>query len=538
MTIAADAGSDSKRARLLTALPMSLKVSLYFGVPLLLGIGLLAFLMLQAQREFQQQQLDNFAHVVSGQLAASAAEPLFADATMELSILAQQVPLDQTLIGVAIFNHEGEPLAANGQIPQTGKIQLDNRKMFLSAVDFYPDGGKRQANIDRAGLDNTVAFNTPITFRGITGGYALFVFNQEAMNRSFDQIAMTLLTTAAIIFFFLCAALVYCSYRITSPVRSIVNAANRMQTDGFPLRLERRSDELGQLIDALNSMNEGLAHKSQIEDILEKFLAPDVSAKIINELDPVSLSGENVNATVLFADIVGFTSMSERMDPSDVSEMLNEYFGYYSACAKLYFGTVDKFLGDCIMLVFGAAKSDPQHQYHAAACAVLMQELTGTINKLRVQAGKDPIYLRIGLNSGPMLAGLLGSADRMEYTVIGDSVNLASRLCNEAKQSEIIIQQSLFDSLSEASHVKVENAKTIRIRGKTDPVPIYNLLEASQARSNGNRALMDDIMLGVEARLSGADSGSMRINDVITPDFAQEADFDITDTSGNEKRCA
>ncbi len=527
MTIAAGVTSDSKRSRLLSALPMSLKVSFYFGVPLLLGIGLLAILMLQAQREFQQQQLDNFAHVVSGQLAASAAEPLFADATMELSILAQQVPLDQTLIGVAILNHEGVLLAESGQVPQLTQISLEEKKVFLSAVDFYPDGGKRQANIDRAGLDNTVAFNTPITFRGLTGGYALFIFNQEAMNRTFDQIAMTLLTTAAIIFFFLCAALVYCSYRITSPVRTIVNAANKMQTDGFPLRLERRSDELGQLIDALNSMNEGLAHKSQIEDILDKFLAPDVSAKILNELDPVSLRGENVNATVLFADIVGFTSMSEQMDPSEVSDMLNEYFGYYSACAKLYFGTVDKFLGDCIMLVFGAAKPDPLHQYHAAACAVLMQELTSTINKLRVRAGKAPIYLRIGINSGPMLAGLLGSADRMEYTVIGDAVNLASRLCNEAKQSEIIIQQSFFDSLSENNQVKVENAKTIRVRGKTDPVPIYNLLEASQSRSNGNRALMDDIMSGVQARLCAASTHKLESQKALG--FEQE---------DGEKRCA
>ena len=535
-TLAVTGATAPRRKGLFSSLPMPIKVSFYFGVPLLLGIGLLALLMLQGQREFQRQQLDNFAHVVSAQLAASAAEPLFADATMVLSILAQQVPLDETLIGVAIYSHDGQQLASSGEVPVPAQVDFEQRKLFLSAAHFYDDMGKRQANIDRENLDNTVAFNTPVQFRGVTGGHVVFVFNQNAMNESFDHMAVALLSTAFIIFVLLCGALVYCSYRITSPVRSIVDAAQQMQNSGYPLRLERRSDELGQLIDALNSMNEGLAHKSQIEDILDRFLAPDVSAKILNQLDPVHLRGENVHATVLFADIVGFTSMSERMDPAEVSELLNEYFGYYSACAKFYFGTVDKFLGDCIMLVFGAAKDDPKHQYHAAACATLMQQLTERINRLRVPAGKDPIYLRIGINSGPMLAGLLGSADRMEYTVIGDSVNLASRLCNEAKQGEIIIQQSLHDELMDQCSMRTENSKTIRVRGKTEPVPIYNLTEINQARSDGNRALIEDILQGAESRLS---KEAQRLSNQIEQALCEDVDdSEILALNEINKRCA
>jgi len=480
---------------------MPLKVSFYFGVPLLFGIGLLALLMLNTQREFQRQQLDDFANVLSEQLAASASEPLFADANMELSILTQRVPLDSTLIGVGIYNHHGEPVSTNGDVPLPGQFDLHTPNSHLSAANFYPEMGKRVANLNRQKLDHSLVYSTPIKFRDVVGGHAVFVFNQSAMNQAFEQMAVALVSTAVIIFFLLCAALIYCSYRITSPVRNIVNAAHQMKLDGSTKKLERRNDELGQLIDALNSMNEGLAHKSQIEDVLGRFLDPEISSKILNELDPVHLRGENVEATVLFADIVGFTSMSERMDPGEVSDLLNEYFGYYSACAKLYFGTVDKFLGDCIMLVFGATKNDTLHQYHAAACAVLMQQLTTKLNKLRASAGKEPIYLRIGINSGPMLAGLLGSADRMEYTVIGDSVNLASRLCNEANKSDIIVQQTLYDNLQHDYRVHVSDEKTIRVRGKAEPVPIYNLLDVSQSRSNGNRALIDDMLQSAEAKL-------------------------------------
>jgi len=561
---------------------MPLKVSFYFGAPLLLGIGLLALLMLNTQRDFQTKQLNDFAHVLSAQLAASAAEPLFADANMELSVLVNRIPLDTTLVGAAIYNHLGGVVASNGLVPITGQFDLQQSSSYLTVDNFNPpepvnvadsqtaihtqassnlqvtatgptsinlelidpkqdDAAQASQLLDTATLDQTMVFSTPITFRDIKGGHAVLVFNQSEMNQAFEKVAMALLSTALVIFILLCAALIYCSYRITSPVRSIVNAAHKMQDNGNIIKLERRNDELGQLIDALNSMNEGLAHKSQIEDVLSRFLAPDVSSKILNELDPVHLRGENVEATVLFADIVGFTSMSERMSPSEVSELLNEFFGYYSACARFYFGTIDKFLGDCIMLVFGAAKHDPKHAYNAAACAVLMQQLTEKINALRVKEGKEPIYLRIGINSGPMLAGLLGSADRMEYTVIGDSVNLASRLCNEAKQNEVIIQQSFYEDLKSSYSVHIADSKTIRVRGKKEPVPIYNLLDISQARNHGNRALLDDILQSAEAKLQQSTADIRVLQGVPLKrdqDLKQSANQDSHQSPNQNQDCA
>jgi len=123
-----------------------------------------------------------------------------------------------------------------------------------------------------------------------------------------------------------------------------------------------------------------------------------------------------------------------------------------------------------------------------------MQELTERINKKRIDQGLIPIHLRIGINSGEMLAGLLGSKDRLEYTVIGDSVNLASRLCNEANAGQIIIQEQCHDALQVKHTLSVDSHKTIKIRGKTDPVSVYNISSISQERSNANQALINDLI--------------------------------------------
>jgi len=474
-------------------LSMTFKVSLWFGIPLIAGFIALFKLVHDSQYQFQSEQVGGFAQFISEQLAASAVEPLFADAHMELSVLIQQFPLRHSLVGIAVYDHTGRIVARNGWIaPETAydinrpissvsKIWMQNKTNDTSTL---PDLYVQKASI----------YSTPIVFRGVTGGHAIIIFDKSSLEAQLEQTQYALLSIALFLIMFLAVVVFYFSHRITAPIRQIVDAANRIDAGDISPILERRNDELGQLINAINNMTRGLAEKSQIKEVLDRFVDSDISNKILSQIDSVDLKGENVEATVLFADIVGFTSMSEQLEPDRVSELLNEYFDYYSACAKLYFGKVDKFLGDCIMIVFGASREDQQHQYHALCCALLMQELTEKINQLRTRQGMDTIKIRIGINSGKMLAGLLGSRDRLEYTVVGDSVNLASRLCNEAQAGEIIVQDSLCQSLQEQYPLKLGDHRTIKVRGKSEPVAIYNLLGIEQQRTSGNRAMIDDLL--------------------------------------------
>ena len=483
--------SQSKRQPINTPsirFPIELKVSAYFLLPLLFGMIALAYIMIDAHRNFQQKQMDQFARVITAQLAASAVEPLFADAKMELGVLINQVALDNNFIGSGIYNHQGEAIAVTGVLPSRTTRDLKKSKSIFPADQFQAQA------LHASSFDYGVVYSHPITFRNVTGGFAVAVFNESSLMGHFEQMAYTLFTTTVALCLLLTTIIFFMSRHVTAPLKYIANVAANIHNGDLTHIPERRNDELGQLIQSLNRMSKDLARKSEVENALNRFVDPDVANKVISELDNVNFKGENVEATALFADIVGFTQMSEQMSPEEVSNLLNEYFGYYAACAKLHFGTVDKFLGDCVMIVFGAARSDSDHQYHAVCCALLMQELTERINKKRIDQGLIPIHLRIGINSGQMLAGLLGSKDRMEYTVIGDAVNLASRLCNEAQQGQIIIQEQCHDALQEHYTLKVDSHRTIKIRGKSDPVSVYNVYNISQERSGANQSLINDLM--------------------------------------------
>src|SRR5690606_35098203 len=177
----------------------------------------------------------------------------------------------------------------------------------------------------------------------------------------------------------------------------------------------------------------------------------------------------------LFADIVGFTRLSERLAPDAVAELLNCYFNAINCAADFYRGTIDKYMGDCAMLVFGGPEKACEHLYHALCCAVMIQRLILRINEQRRAQGRVTVEFRIGINAGTMLAGNLGSQERMQYTVVGDAVNLASRLSNMAGAGEIIIADALVRDPNIASRLRCHLAGTMRVRGKSEPVLTYRV---------------------------------------------------------------
>ena len=480
-------------------IPIALKVAAFFMLPLLIGLSALTYVMSNSYREFQQQQIKQFGALFTDQLAASAVEPLVAEAGLELTGLVKQVLGNNLIVGAALLDHTFQPITHAGVLPELQHMQFGDGQTILEASDLSKEALEPAdillAGDDEAATDSeTLAlFMRPVQFRGTTGGYAAVVFEHSQLTRNFDRLSHLLLGSTLLLFLSSGLIIFAISRRMLEPLQSLNTAISTMGTGKDSYIPERRNDELGQLIKSINSMSKDLAKKSQVQSALGKFMAADVAEKIIDEIDTINFDGEHVDATVLFADIVGFTEMSERMPATDISTLLNEYFGYYTACAKHYFGKVDKYMGDCVMIVFGGNGKDPEHQYHALACALLMQKLTMRMNAERRARNECPIYLRIGVNSGTMLAGLLGSKDRMEYTVIGDAVNMASRLCNEAGSGQTIIQQDLYESVSADYPLDVETSRTIKVRGKSEPATIYSVTDIKHRRRGIDDAFADDV---------------------------------------------
>ena len=203
---------------------------------------------------------------------------------------------------------------------------------------------------------------------------------------------------------------------------------------------------------------------------LQRFFSPTVARQVMNE--DVQLGGELREGCVMFCDIVGFTSLSEKVGAREVIKCLNEYFGVMVGIILDEQGTVDKFGGDAIMAVWGAPLAIEGDTAHALACALRMQNAIVAFNRNIIDHGVQPFVMGVGLHSGEFIAGNIGSEDRMEYTIIGDHVNIAKRVESKATGNMLMISES-FLQRNQGLHVWGAGFNPIRLKGKSEE---YSLL--------------------------------------------------------------
>lgn len=211
---------------------------------------------------------------------------------------------------------------------------------------------------------------------------------------------------------------------------------------------------------------------------LAGYVSKPVMQRLLDNPSALELGGVQVAATVLFSDIVGFSGIAERMTPHELVATLNAYFTRIGDVIMAHDGMIDKYIGDAIMAVWGAPLPDDRHEAKAAAAALAM--------KRAVAEGGGPLGARIGINTGPMMAGNLGHHERMEYTVIGDAVNLASRLegANKLYGTAILVSEATMTGAAEEFIFR--RVDRIRVVGKQEPVAVYELL-ASRTSDTANR---------------------------------------------------
>jgi adenylate cyclase len=185
-----------------------------------------------------------------------------------------------------------------------------------------------------------------------------------------------------------------------------------------------------------------------LQGLLANF-SPKLRRKLLQRARDGSLQpgGEHSNVTILMSDLRGFTRLSATLDSQTVLHMLNDYFGVLGDIIFQHDGTIDKFIGDAILAVFGSPEPDEQHALKAVRCALAMQEAMQSVNAARRSAGLPCCELGIGVYTGEVLHGFIGAAERMEFTVIGDTVNKASRYCDGAKPGGIIMGKATHDSV-------------------------------------------------------------------------------------------
>ncbi|MCB9591740.1 MAG: FHA domain-containing protein [Sandaracinaceae bacterium] len=221
-----------------------------------------------------------------------------------------------------------------------------------------------------------------------------------------------------------------------------------------------------------------LEQEAVTRERFQRLLSPAIAQQVIEGKVEVKKGGEARTTTVLFSDIRGFTAMSETQDAQSIVDMLNEYFERMVEVIFKYEGTLDKFVGDEIMALFGAPVSHPDDAYRAVKTALEMKYVLAEFNSERRAAGQQEILIGIGINTGECVAGYLGSSKALEYTVIGDTVNTGSRLCSVAKASEIIISEHTLAKVRD--YFEVIELPPTQVKGKAAALKIFNVVGEKQ----------------------------------------------------------
>jgi adenylate cyclase len=243
----------------------------------------------------------------------------------------------------------------------------------------------------------------------------------------------------------------------------------------------KTGDEIEDLATGFNSMVDGLRERDKLRTTFGKYMTPSIVEHLLK--GDVKLGGETLTVTILFTDIRGFTSISESMTAHELVALLNEYFTEMVGIVTDEGGVVDKYIGDAIMAVFGAPVSAPDDAARAVRAAVRMREALAHLNERLVARGAKPIDTGIGLHTGEVVAGNIGSEARMEYTVIGDAVNVASRLegCTKELGAEVLISDATARLLGDGFTTR--SVGELTVKGRAQPITVHAVLGTATRKS-------------------------------------------------------
>lgn len=266
------------------------------------------------------------------------------------------------------------------------------------------------------------------------------------------------------------------SMTLTSPIEKLAEMINLVSKGNFNVKARthvKSHDEVGDLAEAFDQMTEGLKERDKVKSLFSKFHGSSVAEDLINK--DIGVGGQTKEVVVFFSDIRGFTAFSEKRSPEEVVEMLNEYFGVMVQIINSHGGVVDKFIGDAIMAVWGAPKSSDRDAHQAVRACLEMRRALEGLNERRIAREQPPINIGMGLHAGNAISGTIGSDERMEYTVIGNTVNTASRIeaSTKAFGADLLISDTVIEKIGE--DFKIELAGAAEVKGRSEALKMFKV---------------------------------------------------------------
>ena len=347
----------------------------------------------------------------------------------------------------------------------------------VSLEQTWPDWLRGQLS-EKSSLDPMVLGDEPYVSNMLelsnAESEAIYALLQRPLNQALEAY-LGVRNTFVLVFL---SALVICflgvlsiARSVTKPVSKLVSSAKRIEEGDYtqPVNVGQQ-DELGRLALSFNQMMKGLAERRQVRSLLGKVVSPAIADELLKK--DIELGGEERKVSVLFSDVRNFTSLCEGRAPKDILDLLNRYLTKVSDVIEKHDGVIDKYIGDAVMALFGAPI---QRDGDATRAILAAQEMCGALDDLNIELEKDGkplLAVGVGINTDVVVAGNMGSKARLNYTVIGDGVNLASRLEGLTKQYgvDVIVSES---TKSECSDIVFRELDKVKVKGKLEPVLIY-----------------------------------------------------------------
>ncbi|NTV52092.1 MAG: HAMP domain-containing protein [Candidatus Firestonebacteria bacterium] len=503
-------------AGLTRALPRRKKRRISLGVKftflLLLAIGIMMTLTSwltyrQQQRSLRDEVLQRGA-TVARSLASSAAEAVLNDLVCA-ALIHETMPPEEDFSSLSVFSLEAvirslaedvSPGAAGAaKITRNAGIvevlMVDTNNIIVSADEISKVSRPYQSPAGMApykdepiliqeylhakyGSCFDIAVPILVNRAGTSSGKQIGVVHLSMSQALVDSIAKQatyklLLVTGVLMFFGMLGALVLSHY-LTQPINDLVGGV--LAIAGGDLNQEirvTRTDELGDLTNAFNEMAASLREKELIKGAFSTYVSTQVMEQVLKDPSKLALGGARKRVSVVFTDIRGFTSMSETMQPEEVVSIINVYLSLQTEIVIRNDGMLDKFVGDCVMAVYGLPFAKDDDALRAVRTAVEIQAAILKLNAARAKENLKTITIGIGVNTGEVVAGNMGSSQKMDYTVIGDSVNLAARLEANAEGGTVLISESTYAEVKD--FVEADKLAPIPVKGKKDKVTVYSV---------------------------------------------------------------
>ncbi len=448
---------------------IKLKYAIILSMLLCAITSVMGVFMVVNQKHSMESQIRSMAGAVTGGFSRNSKFPILEDDGLAMSQLIDNILKNPTISDAYILNE-------NFIVKAQRNMQTIGERFSMAHRLEKPRGDYPWVISED---ENAITYATPVFFKDTKVGYTVVSFSKAFISERVRAVVTSLVIITIISIILVSLISIPLASGFLAPIFMLLKGTEEIVRGNFDYKIpEGRGDEVGELVRSFNSMASELKKKEIMKEVLNLYVSPDVADEILKSPESLDLGGNKRRLTVLFADIRGFTRHARSMSPEQTVAILNRYFSLVTEVVFSFGGTIDKFVGDAVMCVFGSPIYTAAHLEQAVKTSIAIRDVLDKVNVLRQERGEPPFLMGLGLDSGPVIVGNMGSRQRMEYTVIGDAVNMASRLSDIAGGGEILIKEGLYPSIEGFSRsVPVESAI---IKGIDRPLGLYSIVELKE----------------------------------------------------------